>query len=154
DAPGGYVSASLDEGATHSPNQRDAGPANRWSVYGVGPRYGTAPPLTLPLEAYTGYPGDGYTLPGYVPSYMQGPPAVAVSDGGGFSDPSVHESNRRVDCLPNACQEPLSIHSCGPWKPPGISGPWPEDEYLFDGGDSDGQVKVRPDGSLEGLDSE
>jgi uncharacterized repeat protein (TIGR01451 family) len=169
---------SLDNGVTYSPNQRDAGPANRWSVYGVDPRYNNLPLppgegrgegagscfATLPPEAYTGYPGDHYTQPGYVPQYMLGPPAnslslweragVRVSDDGGITDPSVHESTQRVDNM--ACgQEPLSTHSCGPWKPPGISGPWPEDEYLFDGGDSDGQVKVRPDGrTLEGLDSE
>jgi uncharacterized repeat protein (TIGR01451 family) len=152
----GYAPAagvSFDNGVTYSPNQRDAGPARRWAVYGVDPRYGNPAFATLPPEAYTGYPGDGYTQPGYVPQYMRGPADVVVSDSGGITDPSVHESTQRVDNM--ACgQEPLSAHSCGPWKPPGISGPWPEDEYLFDGGDSDGSVKVRPDGSLEGLDSE
>ncbi len=34
---------SLDNGVTYSPNQRDAGPANRWSVYGVDPRYNNLP---------------------------------------------------------------------------------------------------------------
>ncbi|HEY2760993.1 MAG TPA: hypothetical protein VGI75_09620, partial [Pirellulales bacterium] len=144
---------SLDNGVTYSPNQRDAGPANRWSIYGVDPRYGNPAFATLPPEAYTGYPGDHYTQPGYVPQYMLGPRPIAT-DSGGITDPSVHESTQRVDNM--ACgPEPLSNHACGPWKPPGISGPWPEDEYLFDGGDSDGQVKVRPDGrTLEGLDSE
>ncbi len=144
---------SLDNGVTYSPDQRDAGPARRWAVYGVDPRYGNPAFATLPPEAYTGYPGDHYTQPGYVPQYMLGPRPIAT-DSGGITDPSVHESTQRVDNM--ACgQEPLSTHSCGPWKPPGISGPWPEDEYLFDGGDSDGQVKVRPDGrQLEGLDSE
>jgi uncharacterized repeat protein (TIGR01451 family) len=161
---GGPVQAagvSLDEGATRSVDQRDAGPANRWSVYGVDPRYGVMPPLTLPREAYTGYPGDGYTMPGYVPQYMRGAEGevtgssgeITVTDGGA-SDPSVLESTRRVDGGIECGPEPLSTHACGPWKPPGISGPWPEDEYLFDGGDSDGGVKVRPNGVLEGLDSE
>ncbi|HTQ40964.1 MAG TPA: hypothetical protein VMJ32_18255, partial [Pirellulales bacterium] len=152
------------------------GPANRWSIYGVDPRYnpprppgegwgeGTTPPsayASLPREAYTGYPGDGYTMPAYVPQYMRGPEANSgtVPDGGGMTDPSVLENTCRVgnDCDAPACPAPLPVGSCGPWKPPGISpgAPgWPEDEYIFDGGDSDGAVKVRPDGQLEGLDSE
>ncbi|HZZ27688.1 MAG TPA: hypothetical protein VFE46_06735 [Pirellulales bacterium] len=157
----------------YSVDQRDAGPANRWSIYGVDPRY--PPPLvegpeedagpphspfaSLPPEAYTGYPGDGYTVPGYVPQFMREPEGsseVVIDDDGGMSDPSVLVDGSRVggDCNTDWGQSPLPLGSCGPWKPPGISGPWPEDEYLFDGGDSDGGVKVRADGQLEGLDSE
>jgi uncharacterized repeat protein (TIGR01451 family) len=165
DAAGGDVinvpplPVSADDAVTHSVDQREAGPANRWSVYGVDPRYAPVnspqSAVTLPPEAYTGYPGDGYTQPAYVPQYMRGPGAndVIVNDAG-ISDPSVHDSTQRIEIQPDCVQQPLSIDACGPWKPPGISGPWPEDEYLFDGGDSDGGVKVRPDGQLEGLDSE
>jgi uncharacterized repeat protein (TIGR01451 family) len=158
-APAGNF--SVDDAATHSIDQREAGPANRWSIYGVDPRYApVAPPAafaSLPAEAYTGYPGDGYTKPAYVPRYMRDPAAssgeVVVNDSG-LTDPSVLENNSRVENGLCGSAEPLPANSCGPWKPPGISGPWPEDEYLFDGGDSDGSVKVRPDGQLEGLDSE
>ena len=137
--------------ATHSIDQRDAGPANRWSVYGVDPRYApVAPPpayASLPSEAYTGYPGDGYTMPGYVPQYMREPSAegseTVLSDDG-LTDPSVLDNTCRVESGLCDREEPLAVNACGPWKPPGISGPWPEDEYLFDGGDSDGSVKVRP----------
>src|SRR5262249_27732154 len=142
DAAGGVPPASLDNGVVYAPDQSQAGPARQWAIYGVDPRNGAAPPMTLPLEGYTGYPGDHYTVPGYMPRYRQGlPQQVTVSDGA-LTAPSVHESTRRVDdgipCGPG----PLSNHACGPWKPPGIFGPWPEDEYLFDGGDSDGQVRV------------
>ena len=73
------------------------------------------------------------------------------------AEPAIPRSSKALAesiAVSSAVQSPLITHACGPWKPPGISGPWPEDEYLFDGGDSDGGVKVRPDGGLEGLDSE
>jgi hypothetical protein len=117
-----------------------------------GPGYAYA---GLPMEAYTGYPGDGYTEPAVVPPFMRAPAnsETVISDDG-FSDPSVLESSQRTDIPCGLDQEPLPNTSCGPWKPAGISKPWPEDEYLFDGGDSDGGVKVRRDGQLEGLDVE
>ncbi|MEK6250037.1 MAG: hypothetical protein N2C12_17770, partial [Planctomycetales bacterium] len=37
------------------------------------------------------------------------------------------------------------------WSPPGISGPWPTDEYLCDGGDKGVPVRVRKDWTVEGL---
>ena len=116
-----------------------------------GPGYAYA---ALPLEAYTGQPGDGYTVPAIVPRYMQGPSEEVIVTDGGISDPSVHLSNERAAFATDCDDPPLPIHSCSPWKPAGIDGPWPEDEYMFDGGDSDGQVKVRPDWKLEGLDPE
>ncbi len=39
----------------------------------------------------------------------------------------------------------------GGWRPPGIRCPWPEDEYLCDGGDKIPSVKVRDDWSVKGL---
>jgi uncharacterized repeat protein (TIGR01451 family) len=117
-----------------------------------GPGYGYA---ALPMEAYTGHPGDGYTVGAVVPPFMRGPAGgeTIVTDDG-FTDPSVLESGQRTDVPCGLEQEPLPDSSCGPWKPAGISGPWPEDEYIFDGGDNDGGVKVRKDWKLEGLDSE
>ena len=42
----------------------------------------------------------------------------------------------------------------GPWRPPGISGPWPENEYLCDGGDQGAQAEVLRNWSVLGLDQE
>lgn len=42
----------------------------------------------------------------------------------------------------------------GPWRPPGISGRWPYNEYLCDGGDQGAQVEVMRDWSVWGLDQE
>ncbi|MFW6170546.1 MAG: hypothetical protein ACODAD_08650 [Planctomycetota bacterium] len=39
----------------------------------------------------------------------------------------------------------------GSWRPPGLSWPWPEDEYLCDGGDKIPSVRVRKDWSVDGL---
>jgi len=41
-----------------------------------------------------------------------------------------------------------------PWSPPGITCPWPRDEYVCDGGDDDVPVLVEPDWSVRGLDIE
>src|SRR5262245_6278986 len=41
-----------------------------------------------------------------------------------------------------------------PWKPDGIKGPWPKDEYVCDGGDLNHDVYVKPDGTVVGLDQQ
>ncbi len=40
------------------------------------------------------------------------------------------------------------------WRPPGIVGPWPADEYLYQGGDREQTVNVGQDWSIDNLDSE
>ena len=45
---------------------------------------------------------------------------------------------------------PNGLH-CGAWTPPGIPCPWPEDEYLCDGGDQIPGVQVRKDWRVDGL---
>ncbi len=40
------------------------------------------------------------------------------------------------------------------WRPPGIPGPWPADEYLLQGGDREQTVNVGKDWSIDNLDSE
>ncbi|HEY2881440.1 MAG TPA: hypothetical protein VGJ15_03380 [Pirellulales bacterium] len=110
---------------------------------------------SLPQEAYTGYEGDGYTCPAIVPNFMQALQSAGMElTDGGFTDPSVKDGSERREVPVFQEQTPAPISGCGPWKPAGISAPWPEDEYIFDGGDSDGGVKVRADGTLLGLDSE
>jgi uncharacterized repeat protein (TIGR01451 family) len=49
---------------------------------------------------------------------------------------------------------PLPYQAYGPWAPPGISLPWPEDEYLRDGGDNGVPTGVTRDGEVRGLDME
>src|SRR6476660_5603346 len=41
-----------------------------------------------------------------------------------------------------------------PWKPPGIKGPWPPDEYICDGGDLNHDVYVKQDWTVVGLDQQ
>ncbi len=40
---------------------------------------------------------------------------------------------------------------CGAWTPPGLACPWPDDEYLCDGGDQNPGVQVRPNWRVDGL---
>ncbi|MHB8969258.1 MAG: hypothetical protein ACYC3X_03535 [Pirellulaceae bacterium] len=40
---------------------------------------------------------------------------------------------------------------CGAWTPPGLACPWPEDEYLCDGGDQIPGVRVRQNWKVDGL---
>jgi uncharacterized repeat protein (TIGR01451 family) len=49
---------------------------------------------------------------------------------------------------------PLPMCNVSPWAPPGLAGPWPRDEYLCDGGDSQVQVNVGRDEQLRGLELE
>ncbi len=84
-----------------------------------------APPQTvypsLPPDAFTGGPQDGYTRPG----------------------------------LPGDCS--AAPDSCCPrsgWRPPGIPGPWPLDEYICDGGDRYVLTEVADDYRVRGLDME
>lgn len=82
---------------------------------------------TLPPQAWTGHPADGYTTPGYAGPLYQGP--------------------HRVDM-------PGMIGPAPQWAPPGILRPWPVDEYIFDGGDRELAVQVNPDFSVRGLEQE
>ena len=50
--------------------------------------------------------------------------------------------------------EATSGEDAGTWAPPGISRPWPQDEYLFDGGDRNQHAKVLPNWEVRNLDTE
>ena len=41
--------------------------------------------------------------------------------------------------------------ACGNWRPPGIAGPWPKDEYICDGGDRNQPAKIEADWTVKGL---
>jgi uncharacterized repeat protein (TIGR01451 family) len=84
-----------------------------------------APMATLPLQAWTGAPG-GYANQGCLPMFA--PDAAAM-----YSDDTING---------------------GPWSPAGISGPWPHDEYIFDGGDMGVPVRIGTDWSVGGLNQE
>jgi len=49
---------------------------------------------------------------------------------------------------------PLPAAAAGPWTPPGMSQPWPEDEYLADGGVHWRGVSAGRQGELRGLEPE
>lgn len=49
---------------------------------------------------------------------------------------------------------PLAYTPGGPWAPPGMSQPWPEDEYLRDGGDRGLPAKVNEEWEIHGLELE
>lgn len=54
------------------------------------------------------------------------------------------------DCPPDDQEMPYP----NPWRPDGLEGPWPYDEYIYDGGDRETPVVVRRDRSVLGLDTE
>ncbi len=87
---------------------------------------------TLPIEAFTGSPLDQDTLPGIIPKHMQPPGYEPVRQHG----------------------PPMPAQVYGSWKPPGIAMPWPEEEFLFDGGDTAPGVVVRQDWRVDGLNVE
>lgn len=49
---------------------------------------------------------------------------------------------------------PMPYQVTGTWRPPGLMLPWPEDEYLEDGGDQGPPVLVSPDWKVYGLELE
>jgi len=60
-------------------------------------------------------------------------------------------------CPAYSADAPASGPTAGPreqWRPPGIAGPWPREEYLFDGGDKGAGVEVLDDWTVLGLDQE
>jgi len=111
-------SASPDDGGSHIIARGQCG----------GPDYRSG--AMLPPEAFSGYPGDGYTRPGPVPSFMP------QGEQGG------------------PCGAPLPTATFGPWRPAGATCPWPPDEYLCDGGDHPPGIHVRQDFQIDGLQPE
>jgi uncharacterized repeat protein (TIGR01451 family) len=123
----------------------------------------------LPTEAYTGHPGDGHTVPGLVAPHMEAAIAgeAEVSDSVGPYQPPRTLDDEEIPTIeavkPGVRMElppayngppPMPVVYTAPWSPPGIRGSWPEDEYIFDGGDKEGTVAVRDDWTLDGLHEE
>ncbi len=49
---------------------------------------------------------------------------------------------------------PAPLVAYGPWTPPGFTQPWPDDEYLRDGGDAGLPSEAAADGEVRGLEIE
>jgi uncharacterized repeat protein (TIGR01451 family) len=49
---------------------------------------------------------------------------------------------------------PMPIVNISPWAPAGLEGPWPYDEFLHDGGDSQVPANLGADGEVRGLELE
>lgn len=89
---------------------------------------GSAPPP----PQYQGMPEDAYT---------GGPPPDAQM-GSPWGPPGMEEG------------VPLPYATAGGWSPPGIGRPWPQDEYLRDGGDGELPAEVAAQWEVHGLEVE
>lgn len=92
------------------------------------------------------------------------PPTLPPQAFGGAAGPATgHFGDLVGDCPPGGY--PHSLNACPPgmgeegldygyWQPDGLHGPWPYDEYIFDGGDRDVPVKVDGNWTVRGIDQE
>jgi hypothetical protein len=98
----------------------------------------------------------------------RGPSGPAGPSGHGLAAPSVMQPGLPAVAYtgvpPMACPPqgppgmemgvPLSYTAVGAWQPPGIAGPWPEDEYVMDGGDAGKPVEASRGREVRGLEME
>lgn len=94
-----------------------------------------APAPSLPEAAYTGQPTHA-SHPG---PHGHGAGCACCGGGGGPFQFGVD----------NPAEDPY-----GGWMPDGIKKPWPADEYICDGGDINGDVRVKKNWDVVGLDPE
>ncbi|HUT93219.1 MAG TPA: hypothetical protein VMY37_27390 [Thermoguttaceae bacterium] len=95
------------------------------------------PPPALPQQAFTGAP--------------QGYPGVFVDPMTGAAGPTP-APGVAADGMTAA---PLPASPVGPWAPPGLRrDPWPQDEYLSDGGDAVPHASVGQEWEINGLNVE
>jgi len=65
------------------------------------------------------------------------------------------ETTEAIPVVPvDPSQRPLPRVLVTPWKPPGIACPWPEDEWIHDGGDRNVHVNLTREPAIRGLDLE
>jgi len=87
-----------------------------------------------------------------LPQTLDGAGAVALP---GVSPAMVMEAGTRVPSNPFSQEaESLGLAPQGPWSPPGLSAPWPAEEYLADGGDGQQPAGANREGQVLGLDPE
>jgi uncharacterized repeat protein (TIGR01451 family) len=106
-------------------------PKNGYGVTGYDYQGEYTPPTGRPRR-----PSRPYQLPGRIAGSRSGPGTGAP----------VGLPEADVICGPNDEQ--------GYWQPDGLAGPWPYDEYIFDGGDRDVPVDVAKNWAVRGLDQE
>ena len=123
-------------------------------------------PGTLPPTAYTGDPElhERYYRngppPGNYSNYCApGSPCASGACGGacGGHAHAPAPSHGGCACCGGGNYGKFRFSDCGlstQWKPPGIAGPWPSDEYVCDGGDLNADVRVKRDWTIVGLDKE
>ena len=99
------------------------------------------PPPALPQQAFTGAP-QGYPGAAVDPMMVAGPtpaPGMAADAMGAGAT--------------TAAAPPIA--PVGPWAPPGLRrDPWPQDEYLCDGGDAVPHARVGQEWEIDGLNVE
>ena len=94
------------------------------------------------------FPSPGY--PVHQASYL--PPSLPP--GASTGAPAYGPAGACPPYQPGASAYGQAAGPAEQWRPPGIPGPWPAEEYLFDGGDRGTEVQVLPDWSVHGLDQE
>jgi len=110
-----------------------------------------APVTTLPPRAMTGIPIGAETWQDptgsvQLASLQETLPATA------YACPQCN-NNRGTLPLEAFCGPPTDGYS-NSFRPPGIAGPWPSDEYICDGGDAFEEVLIKNDFSVNGLNIE
>ncbi len=84
---------------------------------------------------------------GLAPAAAAAPPCPAPDE----SLAAIAEMSPAI-AMPESPPQPYQV--TGAWAPPGIALPWPEDEYLRDGGDDGAPVIVSPEWNVTGLNLE
>ncbi len=100
----------------------------------------------LVLSSCRQAPGPGYALSGNTGPYPALPPDAFGAMAPEATPPGMPPA--AVD-MPRPEDVPA-----GPWAPPGMARPWPQDEYLADGGDSGEPAGANRQGEVLGLDLE
>lgn len=109
-------------------------------------------PIAVPAGAPGALPD---VKPGSVP--LPAPPSYAKIIPGRSAKPV---KSAALPALPRehehaaACAPPIPYGVVSPWAPPGLKGPYPQDEYLHDGGDAQEPVSVSPEWRVQGLNVE
>jgi uncharacterized repeat protein (TIGR01451 family) len=89
-------------------------------------------------------------------AFTGAPPTMAVDTSRPPGPPGMElpEGDSPIFTAQKSGQSPLPHRASGPWAPPGIRQPWPEDEYLRDGGDRGWPAGVTQDWVVHGLEME
>lgn len=107
-------------------------------------------PGTLPPTAWTGTTNGAVVDPDFVFA-----PGAGAAGGHGAHCPCCGPGHMPAFQFSGfGASNGLQAHPQANWKPDGIKGPWPKDEYICDGGDLNHDVYVKRDWTVVGLDQE